>query len=173
MEESYGIREPYPSSQFAIGGPIAQSIGGHALVVNIGMRPDEVAQLLQATTTDAMNRIDELAKRLNISTGAVEGFFSILRQENPNLEELTDKLALIAHHYLEMIDRLPQPLGENPIANTYLRRAQELLRSAQTREDYVRADALLREAQTIETQNLQRDEIALRERTMAVRQRRL
>jgi tetratricopeptide (TPR) repeat protein len=158
---------PYQS---ASGSGIAQAYGqGASATVNIGLKPEDVAALLQAAGAAAQAKIDQLAVDLNASRAAVLGFLKILKEDDVPLEQLTTKLTLIAQRHVDMLDRLAALEPEDIEAQGHIDEAREVLRDAASMADYDRADELLSMAEGAQVETLRRAEELAREANEAVR----
>ena len=156
--------------QSAVGSGIAQAYGqGASATVNIGLKPEDVAMLLQAAGAAAQAKIDQLAVELNASREAVLGFLRILKEDEVPVEQLTTKLTLIAQRHVDMLDRLAALEPEDDEAQRHIDEAQEVLRNAESIADYDRADELLSMAESAQVETLRRAEELAREATQAVR----
>jgi tetratricopeptide (TPR) repeat protein len=156
--------------QSAVGSGIAQAYGqGASATVNIGLKPEDVAMLLQGAGAAAQAKIDQLAVELRASSEAVRGFLRILKENEVLVEQLTTKLTLIAQRHVDMLDRLAALEPEDDEAQGHIDEAREVLRDAASMADYDRADELLSMAENAQVETLRRAEELAREATQAVR----
>lgn len=145
--------------QSAFGTGIAQASGpGASATVNIGLRPEEIATLLQAAGAAQQGKIDELAARLNASREAVMGFLRILKEDDVPVEQLATKMTFIAQRHVSMLERLAALDPEDVEALGYIEDAQQILRRAVSGADYDRSDELLTAAEEAQGRSLQRVE---------------
>ena len=122
--------------QNALGSGIAQASGeGASATVSIGLRAEDIAPLLQAAGFAQQAKINELAKQMDVSRGALLGFFKILKEDEVPLEQLATKLALVAKRHNDLLARLGALEPEDDEARRLIEQAREVIRNAASSTD--------------------------------------
>jgi len=150
--------------QSALGVGIAQANGhGASAYVVMGYTSEQVGELLRDAGTASQARIDELANQLNVTGDALRGFLSILKQDEVPIEQLKDRLLLIAQRYTSMMTRFSVLDLEDDEAQACIGQARDILLTAASALDYERVDELLFRAEEAQDRSLRGVEALERE----------
>ncbi|WP_353062401.1 hypothetical protein RBB77_13965 [Tunturibacter psychrotolerans] len=112
---------------------------------------ESATSALRVKNDGLVRQLDELAKQMDVSRRALLGFFRILKEDEVPLEQLADKLALVAQRHNDQLSRLRSLDPEDDGARSLIEAAREVIRNAGSSADYDRAADLIFQAE--ETQD--------------------
>jgi tetratricopeptide (TPR) repeat protein len=167
------MTEQEPSLQFAQGHGIAQAHGTNAsAIVNIGLSPEQVRDMLRAAGDAQQANIDALSRQFDTTREAVRGFFKILNASDVPVERLPQALAEIAQRHRNMLLRLSAVDSEDPATKAAIDEARAILSQANSIAEYDRSDALLASAEASTMRAIGEAEALEKEAKEAVRRKR-
>jgi tetratricopeptide (TPR) repeat protein len=111
----------------------------------VGLTPAEVRELMRelfAQDSAAVQKVEELSKRLGVTEPALKHFLSDLGQGDVPIEELPSRLAEIATHHKDLLARLEATNSTDPEVQRLKAQAREALDIG----DFARTEELLNQA---------------------------
>jgi tetratricopeptide (TPR) repeat protein len=172
-------RPPAPTSTAGQGSQVSNGnnspnisdVNGN-VILQYGVPPKQLYELLQAAGKSQLQKIDVLSKQLQTTSEAVRGFLTILNASDVPVERWPQTLNEIAKRYRDMLQRLAVLDPENPKSKSILEQARTILNQAHSVAEYDRADALLAQVEAADTQGVQESEALEHEAREAVRGKR-